>query len=112
METELGRLQAEGLQDDRRFAELFADQRVNRGDGPLKIRAALSRRGIDDADADAVLAPWSQEWPARAAAALERHFGTAPASDRREAARRGRFLQGRGFPAEVIRRVLDGTAAE
>ncbi|MBL8303415.1 MAG: RecX family transcriptional regulator, partial [Ideonella sp.] len=44
-------------------------------------------------------------------AVWQRRFGAAPA-DPREAARQARFLAGRGYSAEVVRRVLRDAANE
>jgi regulatory protein len=44
----------------------------------------------------------------RARAIWQRRFGTAPPADAATRARQMRFLAGRGFPAEVIRRVVRG----
>ncbi|MEF8833665.1 MAG: RecX family transcriptional regulator [Halofilum sp. (in: g-proteobacteria)] len=38
IDAEIEQLAAEGLQSDERFAMLFVEQRVARGDGPLKLR--------------------------------------------------------------------------
>lgn len=106
IEAEIERLAAAGLQDDHRFAELFAEQRIERGDGPLKIRAALGQRGIDDTLIDSVLTPFEDEWLERARAVLDRRFGTAMSTTRADRARRLRFLESRGFPAGVAWRAL------
>lgn len=44
----------------------------------------------------------------RARAVWQRKFGTAPAADAAARAKQMRFLAGRGFSAEVIRRVIRG----
>ena len=41
-------LNSEGLVSDSRFAEMFVRSRVARLFGPLKIRALLRQRGIDE----------------------------------------------------------------
>ena len=41
------RLTGEGLQDDRRFIEGFAQSRINQGKGPVRLRADLRQRGVD-----------------------------------------------------------------
>ncbi|HSG66121.1 MAG TPA: regulatory protein RecX [Gammaproteobacteria bacterium] len=111
-EAEIQRLGDEGLQSDERFAELFVEQRVGRGDGPLKIRASLAERGVASSLVDASLAPYEQEWTALARDALERRFGARGASTRAERAKRMRFLQQRGFPADAVWRVTDEDNAE
>jgi len=104
-EQEIDRLAAAGLQSDTRFAEQFTWQRVERGDGPLKIRAALGERGVSEDLIEQVLEPYEPEWVERAEAVARRRFGaTAPASWS-ERARRARFLQQRGFPVVTVRRV-------
>jgi len=107
VETEIERLAQAGLQSDRRFAELFAEQRAARGQGPLKIRAELATRGVPEAEAERALAAWSEEWPGIARGVAARRFGAGRPADRREWQRRARFLQGRGFPCEMVARVLD-----
>lgn len=105
--AEVERLAASDLQSDTRFAEAFVAQRVERGDGPAKIRAALAERGIAAEGIEAALAPFAGDWPGRAAAVLRKRFGAAPADTWDERARRARFLQQRGFPAEIVRRATD-----
>ncbi len=80
-------------------------ERIERGDGPRKIQAALAERGVSSPIIDAALAPFSDEWMDRAAAAAARRFGSSAAGSLRERGRRARFLEQRGFPADVIRRV-------
>ncbi|MFW5969389.1 MAG: regulatory protein RecX [Halofilum sp. (in: g-proteobacteria)] len=105
--AEIERLAAEGLQSDERFAALFVEQRVARGDGPLKLRAALGERGVDGGTIDLALAPFEEEWQVLAREVLERRFGVSAPGTRAERSKRMRFLQGRGFPAGIIRRVTD-----
>lgn len=111
IEAELARLAEEGLQSDERFATLFVEQRVARGDGPTKLRAALAERGVATALVDAALLPFEEEWTALAREALERRFGASAPATRAEQAKRMRFLQGRGFPAGVVRRVTENQDA-
>lgn len=106
------RLAASDLQSDTRFAEAFVAQRVERGDGPAKIRAALAERGIAAEGIEAALAPFAEDWPGRAAAVLRKRFGAAPADTWDERARRARFLQQRGFPAEIVRRATEFDAPD
>jgi len=98
VDTEISRLAAAGLQDDTRFASLFAEQRAARGDGPRKIEAALGERGIPPETIASALEPLRDGWRERAREALRKRFGEAAATDRKERGRRARFLQSRGFP--------------
>lgn len=107
IEAELDRLAEAGLQDDGRFAALFAEQRVDKGDGPLKIRAALRERGVDEAAIEAALAPFAGQWGERARRVLDRRFGEGARAGRDERARRMRFLQTRGFPPALAARIVE-----
>jgi regulatory protein len=98
---------AEGLQSEERYAQSYAAARVERGFGPLRIRAELRERGIDDALVDASLAEVGVDWQEQAREQRRKRFGDASPSARTERARQGRFLEGRGFPASVIARVLE-----
>lgn len=99
------RLAAEGWQSDQRFTEQFVGERVDKGEGPLKIRSALSERGIDGATADAALAVFDGEWLERAQAVCRHRFGDEPPASWHERARRARYLQQRGFSAEIVGKV-------
>ena len=104
----LDALMAEGLLDEDRYVDSYVHARSQRGYGPLRIRAELRQRGIDDGLIDAHLDGPDSGWQEAAAAAHRKRFGDGPPADLRERARRTRFLQQRGFGAEHIRRVLGG----
>jgi regulatory protein len=46
--TVVEQLTEEGMQSETRFAESFVRSRIDRGVGPLRIRAELMERGVDD----------------------------------------------------------------
>jgi regulatory protein len=102
----LADLERQGLISDRRFAETYVDQRCRKGFGPLRIRAELAERGIDSGVAAACLDVDDAVWRDLLVDVARRKFGTDPVTDRREAARQGRFLEQRGFPVGLIRRYL------
>jgi regulatory protein len=103
IEDALDALQARGLQSDARFAESFVQARYQRGDGPLKIEAALRARGLGEAG----IRPWLDgaglDWNAAARAARRKRFGAAPPADPAGRAQQMRFLQQRGFTPAHIR---------
>ena len=90
---------------DERFAEERA-RSLARKYGPAKIRQDLKARGITAQTSERVIAGLDEL--ARAKAILERKYRE-PASTREERAKRSRFLQGRGFSYEVIRRAVSST---
>ena len=110
-EAEIGRtldqLARRDLVSDERFTEAFLRSRLERGQGPLKIRAQLRQRGVAAGLIDAALGEAGVDWNRRAAAVRSGRFGEAPPADRNEMARQARFLRGRGFSeAQVVRAVL------
>ncbi|WP_111412934.1 regulatory protein RecX [Billgrantia lactosivorans] len=113
IEACLDALAAEGLQSDTRFVESFLRSRVARGQGPLKVRAELERRGIARGLIAAALAGAEREgevdWFELAREVLERRF-SGPGDTPRERARRERFLASRGFDFEQIRHALERLA--
>jgi regulatory protein len=97
-----------GLQSDVRFAESLVRGRVSRGHGPIRIRQELTQRGVDEAVADEVMTETAGHWLSLAAEARRRKFGDALPADRDEWNRQARFLAQRGYPSDLIYRVLDG----
>ena len=128
VEDVIASLRDKGLQSDTRFVESFTRWRINKGYGPLRIRKELIERGISDRLAESELTRTAEFWLERANAARAKKFlrvdangeragvdaGTenegdcADASRRDEWNRQARFLAQRGFPADLIYRILDG----
>jgi regulatory protein len=94
------------LISDVRFAEAFVRSRLQRGQGPLRIRADMRHRGIDDPLVDDVLTETREFWQRQAERAREKRFGEVPPGERTTWNRQARFLSQRGFPADVVYRVL------
>ncbi len=100
----------EGWLSDQRFAESFVRARLERGQGPLRIRADLMQRGLNSELADQALEEACQEDSTlreRAEAARVKRFGPAQPADRRAWGQQARFLAQRGFPADTIRSLFD-----
>lgn len=99
-------LTTHGLIDDRRFATDYAEHRIRKGFGPLRIRAELRERGIADAAIAEVVFEDDDRWRECLDQVALTKFGGRPA-DRRAMARQARFLEQRGFPPSLIWRYLD-----
>lgn len=97
-----------GYLDEQRFVASRVHVRSGRY-GVRRIEQELARHGLalpaDDAR-ELRLGEFDQ-----ATALWQRRFGAAPANPR-EAARQARFLAGRGYSAEVVRRVLREAATD
>jgi regulatory protein len=101
-------LSSRGLLSEARLAEAYVAERLNKGFGPLRVRQELHRKGLSDDLIDPHLNLSNAEWRDRIAAVHRKKYGSVPASDPKERARRARFLEYRGFPTDLIRRFLAG----
>lgn len=107
----LDHLQEVGLLSDQRFAESFVRSHAGRF-GLARLRYDLQQRGVAEEIAEAALAheldaeagTCSGELE-RARAVWQKKFDAAPA-DARDYARQARFLQGRGFSADTLHKLL------
>lgn len=97
----------EGWLDDDRFSDVYAQQRIDLGYGPLKVLAELQQRGIHhtpsclDELADA-------DWIRNALLLREKRFGLHDLTDDwDEKVRQARFLTRRGFTANQVARALE-----
>ena len=101
-------LQNDGYQSDDRFAEQYARQRLNKGYGPLSIKAKLHERGIGSGLASAALAALEVDWQAHAMEVIGRKFSDEDIviTESKIESRIARFLQSRGFSATVALRAL------
>jgi regulatory protein len=106
VERVLDALAAAGLLSDRRAAEALVAAQSRRF-GNLRLRHALRQRGVGADDAAAALAAVQGDELARAQEVWQRRFGV-PAQDAAGRAKQARFLAGRGFGADVVRRVVRG----
>jgi len=99
----LAGLRQEGLLSDERFTETYVSSRVDRGFGPLRIRAELRERGIDDELVSRFLSTDIADWSNHVAEVRRKRFGGGRPRDFAERARQMRFLQQRGFNLEQIK---------
>ena len=102
----LSQLVDDGYLSDARFAEVFVRSRHERGTGPLKIRAELRERGVDEGMVEDAFRELGADWFDAARRQRDRRFGVTPPQDFRERARQMRFLQQRGFSGEQARAAL------
>jgi regulatory protein len=99
-------LGAAGLMNEPRMAESLLAARAPRF-GERRLRQVMQQRGLEPALVDATLAQTRDSELDRARALWQRRFGTV-AETPQERARQMRFLAGRGFAGDVIRRVVRG----
>jgi regulatory protein len=103
IDTVLNELASTGLQSDSRFAESYVRSQAARL-GAARLRQTLRTKGVVTELIESGLIDLPDETE-RAREVWTKKF-TAPPTDTREWAKQARFLQGRGFSSEVIRRLL------
>ncbi len=103
IDAALNELVERGYQDDSRAAEVRISSGLRRGHGPQLIRAKLSIAGLEDGQG---IFDTDIDWLAAARELLRKKFGELPAEGAKDAARRSRFLQSRGYSGEIIRKAL------
>lgn len=110
VEALLDQLEQEKLLSNSRYVEMLAHARAGKH-GSLRLKADLRAKGVPDGEMAAALEAARTLDLAAARAVWQKKFG-APANDAAERSRQFRFLAGRGFPVDVIARVIGGIDSE
>lgn len=112
----LERLAAQGLLDDRQYAEHYAATRASRGRGPARLVTDLLRQGVDrrsaEAAVEAALAAEGIDPAGAARAVAERwaaQLGALPAAVKRRRLRA--YLARRGYAGHQMRTVVEQVVA-
>jgi regulatory protein len=106
IDTVLNDLQKRNLLSDGRFAEQYLQLRSRKGYGPVRIEKEMHEKGVCDGQIAITMDASDINWRELLEKALYKKFGSGAALNYQERARRARFLEYRGFPASLIRKVL------
>jgi regulatory protein len=106
VEEALQNLEKQGLLSDERFTEQYVNVLKRKGFGPLRMRALLRERGINDTMIHAWVDNRDDEWRHVMIESARRKFGNRQGEDFKHKARIARFLEYRGFPGHMIRDYL------
>ncbi|MEJ2309903.1 MAG: regulatory protein RecX [Gammaproteobacteria bacterium] len=106
VEEALQNLEKQGLLSDERFTEQYINVLKRKGFGPLRMRALLRERGINDTMIHAWVDNRDDEWRHVMIESARRKFGHRQDEDFKHKARVARFLEYRGFPGHMIRDYL------
>jgi regulatory protein len=107
IEISLKALVAEGLVSDERFAESFVAARMRKGQGPVRIRMELQKRGVAAETIHLHVDDSALDWHTLAREVRRKKFGMAKPFEYKEKARQMRFLEYRGFTGEQISKAVD-----
>ncbi|MYD45860.1 MAG: regulatory protein RecX [Gammaproteobacteria bacterium] len=108
----LDELTTAGYLSDSRFTEVAVRARLRTDDGPIKIRAYLSQRGIIESLIKHCLPNDQEFWLERALKldrlnCMKRSISPQQATTHEAWSIRSRLLKNRGYPANIIRQVLE-----
>lgn len=106
LEEALDQLVEDNLLSDERFSEAFIYSRLNKGYGPVRVKAELKARGISSRLIDQYLDEGADSWLQQLEQVVIRKYGMQPEQDMDSRARQQRFLQQRGYSYEQINRVM------
>ena len=101
----LDQLRAEKLLDDRRYTENFVTYHAARGQGPLRVRGELRRKGLEGRLVEECVHAYA-EWLGQLRKAREKKFGAQLPDGFADQQRQSKFLRYRGFTAAQIRQAL------
>ncbi|UXH38951.1 recombination regulator RecX [Pseudomonas promysalinigenes] len=108
IEPALDRLAEEGLLSEARYLESFIRYRSGAGYGPARIREELGQRGLSRSDIEQALRESEVDWARLLRDTWLRKFAGQRPHDPRSRAQQTRFLAYRGFPMDLIGRLLSG----
>jgi len=100
-------LASDGLVSDERFAESFVTARMRKGQGPVRIRAELKKRGVSSELVQLQVFEAGHDWFELAREVRTRKFGADIPADFKDKARQMRFLEYRGFETGQIQAALN-----
>lgn len=106
----LDELQARGFISEERVIESVIHRRAGKL-GAARVRQELLAKGLDGHAVALAMEGLRSTEAERAREVWARKFGE-PATDPKEKARQIRFLLSRGFAAEVVRRIVQGTGGD
>lgn len=112
IQTTIEELTAEGYLSDNRYTDVAVRARLRTNDGPFKIRAYLLQRGIIDSLIERHLPSDEELWLERAVKldqsnCMKRGISPQTAKTQEAWSTRSRLLKNRGYPANIIRQVLE-----
>ena len=112
VETVIESLVANELLSEERLIAAYVSERLSKGFGPVRIRAELREKGLSEETFQPYLELEDQALIDCLTQAYRKRFGEHEAEDRREQAKRARFLEYRGFPPRLIARFLKHPSPE
>ena len=106
LERLLPALKADNYLSDQRFTDALVRNRIERGQGPLKIRYELNQKGVAAELIELAVDETDPMWVKQLRSVWSKKFNNDMPKNYEQWARQARFLQTRGFTTEQIRAVV------
>jgi|TARA_B100001250_G_scaffold72479_1_gene58908 regulatory protein len=92
--------------DDHRFAREFIDFKYSKGQGPIKIKSELKKKGVDKCLIDSLFNSLEYDWANLAQKVLNKKFKNSSIDNINEYGKRFRYLESRGFERKQVISVI------
>ena len=102
----LVRLQEKGWQSDEKLCEIYIRSKVNNGQGPVKICYDLKQKGISSELIYRYIESYDDDWLNLCQELFQKKFKGQKSKELKVLAQQMRFLSSRGFPTNIIQRVI------
>lgn len=106
VEQAIDGLVRDNLVSDERFCECMINSRLNRGNGPIKVRHELRSKGVPEHIVERVMDEVLPDWQRSLADLIEKKYAGQLSGTPAERVKQVRFLSSRGFPHEMIYSVI------
>ena len=105
--TVIDELAEQGWQSDSRYAQSYTRHRIQKGYGPVFIAYELRKNGLDADDFEDIVQKTAGSWIEQLKQVYTKKYGYDSLMDRKEWAKRSRFLMQRGFSGTMISALFD-----
>ena len=105
--TVIDELAEQGWQSDSRYAQSYTRHRIQKGYGPVFIAYELRKNGVDADDLEDIVQKTAGSWIELLVQVYTKKYGYDSLMDRKEWAKRSRFLMQRGFSGTMISALFD-----
>ena len=109
LEPVLNRLVEDGLLNERRYAEMYACSRADKGYGPLRIASELRERGIPQEQVDLALAALENDWLPKLWELHRKRFKSLVPADVAGRMQQTRVFHQHGFTLEQIKHLFENS---
>ena len=99
-------LRRDKLVSDERFCEAMINSRLNRGNGPVKVRYELRSKGVPEHIVDRVMDELIPDWQKSLVNLIKKKYAGQLSGTPAERVKQVRFLSSRGFPHDMIYSVI------